>query len=261
VIVENRPGASGVIAVTAVKNAQPDGHFLMFGQFSNAILAPLVRQPRPYETPKDFAPVALIMSYPLALATHASVPVTSLSEFAAYAKANPGKLNVGTVGVGSWGHIAIELFVDRMGIDMVRVPYTGMTPAVQALVAGDIHVLLAENNVLAPHVEAGKVRALAHFGAKDSPRLPNVEPIGALLPELEQDFWFSVLAPAGTSPEVVRFLNREINAVMNEPAVKARAAAAYMRTYDTTPEVLAAMIANEWDRWGTVIREKNLELK
>lgn len=260
VVVENRTGAAGVTATLALKNAPPDGHTLLYGGMTNAILAPQIRNPLPYDSRTDAAPIALTIGYPMQIVVHPSVPAKTIDELVAYAKANPRKLNIGSNGYGAWTHVSMELFMERMGIDMVRVPYTGNAPAAQALLAGDIQVVVLDVNTVIQHIRSGAMRAIAQFGSEPAPGLEDV-PMLDSVPELKTDFWLGVFAPPGTPAPIVGVLNREINAFMTTPEMRKKATDLFMRVRTGTPEDLAKLVDHDWVTWGKVIRDNNIVVK
>jgi tripartite-type tricarboxylate transporter receptor subunit TctC len=261
VVVENRTGAAGVTASLHVKNQPPDGHTLLYGAMTTAIFAPQIRPQLPYDTRKDFTPVALTMSYVLLLVASPDMPFKNPTELIAYAKANPGKLNYGTNGFGAWTHIGMELFKARTGIEITHVPYTGNAPALQALLAGDIQLALVDINLAMEHAKAGKLRVVGQLGAERTPQFPDVPTFGETVPELATDFWLGIFGPPGMPPPLVQTLNRHINEFYQSPAMKQRADDIFMRVRTTTPEAFTQLVARDWELWGQVVRERGLIMK
>ena len=261
VLVENRTGAAGVAASLHVKSQPPDGHTLLYGAMTTAIFAPQIRPQLPYDTRTDLTPIAQTAGYVLLLVAAPEVPFRTAPEMVAYAKANPGKLNYGTNGFGAWTHIAMELFMDRTGINLVHVPYTGNAPVLQVVLAGDIQLGLVDINLARQHVADGKLRVVGQLGAERAPQFPETPTLGETVRELATDFWLGIFGPPGMAPELVRKLNRDVNAFMETPAMKQRAAEAFMRIETATPEAFAARVKRDWEFWGGVIRAKNLIMK
>ena len=261
VIVENRTGAAGITASLYVKNQPPDGHTLFYGTMTTAIFAPQIRPQLPYDTRKDFTPVALTMGYTLLLVANNQVSSKTPAELVAYAKANPGKLNYGTNGYGAWTHIAMELFQERTGAKLQHVPYTGHAPAIQALLAGDIQLAMVDINIAMQHIQEGKLHVVAQLGAKRTPQFPDVQTFGETVPELATDFWLGIFGPPGMSPALTHKINRDINTAMETPAMRERATQAYMQVQTETPEAFAQRVDRDWQLWGKVLRENNITMK
>ena len=211
-LVENKPGAASNIATEAVVNAPPDGYTLGSVTSANAINATVNKRTLGFDYLKQLAPVAGMSQGPSVMVVNPAVPATSVAEFIAYAKANPGKLNMGTPGVGSTGHLAGELFKATAGVDLVHIPYRGAAPAMTDLIGGQVQVMFDSMVTVLPHVQGGRVRALAVTSAARSPLLPDLPAIAETVPGYEAIIWFGVGVPRGTPPEVVAVLNREINA-------------------------------------------------
>ncbi|MCC7345829.1 MAG: tripartite tricarboxylate transporter substrate binding protein [Variibacter sp.] len=261
VIVENRTGAAGVTASLYVKGQPADGHTLLYGAMTTAIFAPQIRPQQPYDTRTDFTPVALTIGYTLLMVASPSVPFNDPSEMVAYAKANPGKLNYGTNGFGSWTHIAVELFLGRTGIKVVHVPYTGNAPAMQAVLAGDIQLAMVDFNLAMQHIQEGKLKVIGQLGAERAPEFPNVPTFGETVPELTTQFWLGVFGPPAMPKALTQRLNGDINEFMQSPAMKERAKQAYMTVMSESPEAFAQRVEKDWTFWGQVVREKGLMMQ
>ncbi len=261
IIVENRTGAAGVTASLYVKNQPPDGHTLLYGAMTTAIIAPQIRPQLPYDTRTDFTPVARTIAYQLMLVAAPSAPFNSPAELIAHAKANPGKLNYGTNGFGAWTHLGMELFIDRAGIQIVHVPYTGNAPALQAVLAGEIQLALIDINLAMPHVETGKLKVVRQLGGTRAKEFPNAPTLGETVPEVAEDFWLGVFGPPGMSAGLVQRINSDINAFMRSGEMQKRAEQMFMQVTTGTPEEFAQLVARDWTKWGQVIREKNLVAK
>jgi tripartite-type tricarboxylate transporter receptor subunit TctC len=258
VIVENRTGAAGITASLYLRNQPADGHTLLYGTMTTAVFAPQIRPQIPYDTRKDFTPVALTVGYTLLLVANESVPFNTLTEMVAYTKANPGKLNYGTNGFGAWTHIAMELFKQRTGANLVHVPFTGHAPAIQALLAGDIQLAMVDINIAMQHIQAGKLRVVGQLGAERTRYFPNAPTFGESVPELATPFWLGIFGPPAMPAPLVKRLNGDINAVMESPAMRQKLEDSFMQVQTETPDAFAGRVAKDWVTWGQVIRENNL---
>ena len=260
VVVDNKPGAGGSIAGRYLASRPADGYTLMYGSMSTIIIAPQLQQPLAYDSRKAFAPIALTQSGTTPMVVRAEVPVSSARELVEYAKRNPGKLNYGSQGIGSVGHLAMELFAGRTGISITHVPFNGTGAALVALLGGQVDTVLADILTSRPHVQSGKFRYVSQLAVQRSPALPNTPTLAEELsiPELAMDFWLGAFAPAGTPDPIVQRLNQEIAAVMNMPSVKERLEATTMVTPVISPEQFAKQVASQWEIWGKVIRDNNI---
>ena len=258
VVVENRPGGGQVTGVNYVAKAAPDGYTLMHGNLSGFVISPLLRNPSPY-TPKDFAPIALTVSGPSVLTVDPNLPVKTAAELIAYAKANPGKLNYGSHGAGSFTHVTTELFKSITGTDMVHIPFNGGGPLTLGFLTGQVQVVVFDPISVREHAQAGKARIIAQVGDQKSPLYPDVPLLSeAVDPALTADFWMGMAAPAGTPQAIIDKLNREINAVTATPTFKARGEAASMFSQNRTPKQFADKLDREWGVWGKVIRDNKM---
>jgi tripartite-type tricarboxylate transporter receptor subunit TctC len=252
VVVENRTGAGGNIAVEAVMNAPADGHTLLLVPTAAAINATLYEKLN-FNFLRDVAPVAGVTRVPNIMLVHPSVPAHSVAEFIAYAKAHPGKISMASAGVGSGPHLGGELFKMMAGVDMVHVPYRGGAPALTDLIAGQVQLLFV-NLAVSEHIRAGRVRALAVTSAMRSAALPDVPTVGEFLPSYEASAWFGLGAPKNTPAEIVDKLNKEINAGLADPKVQARLADMGGMTLAGSPADFRQLIADETEKWGKVIK-------
>jgi tripartite-type tricarboxylate transporter receptor subunit TctC len=190
------------------------------------------------------------------------VPVKTASELIAYAKANPGKLNLGSHGVGAFSHVAMELFMDAMGIQMQHIPYQGGGALLAGFRSGTVQVVLFDIVTVLPQVKAGKARVIAQVGEQRSPLFSHIPTVAeTVAPGLTPDFWLGVMAPAGTPQAIVARLNREINEVMNAPEVRVKVEEASMLVPLRSPEVFAEKLHKEWETWGKLIRAKNIRAR
>jgi tripartite-type tricarboxylate transporter receptor subunit TctC len=259
VVIENRPGGGQVTGVNAAAKAPPDGYTLMHGNLSGFIISPQLRNPPPYNTPRDFAPIALTLSGPNVLVVDPALPVHTAAELIAYAKANPGKLNYGSHGAGSYTHVSTELFKSITGTNMVHVPFNGGGPLTVGFLSGQVQVVIFDLVSIQEHVKAGKARVIAQIGDQRSPLYPDVPLLSENLDAaLASDFWIGMAAPAGTPQPIVERLNREINAIINTPAFKAKGEAVSMYPQNRTAKDFGDKLAYEWQRWGDVIRQNHL---
>jgi tripartite-type tricarboxylate transporter receptor subunit TctC len=251
-IVENRPGASGNLALEAVADSPPDGYTLAQLGVNNAINASLYIKPG-FEFLRDIAPVAGIMRVPLVMVVHKSFPATTVPEFIAYARANPGKINFGSGGVGTSIHVSGELFKLLTGIQMLHVPYRGGALAMNDLLGGQVQVMFDTMPESIGHIRAGTTRALAVTTAVRASVLPDVPTVGEFLPGYESSAWYGIGAPRGTSADIVATLNREINAALADAKIKARLADLGGTVITGSPADFGKVLADEVAKWAKVI--------
>jgi tripartite-type tricarboxylate transporter receptor subunit TctC len=252
-VIENRPGAGTNIAAEVVINSPPDGYTLFGTNLSNAINATLYEKLN-FNFMRDMLPVAGIATAPSMFAISASVPAKTVSEFIAYAKANPGRINMGSAGVGSTGHLAGELFKMMAGVNLVHVPYRGNALALTDLIAGQIEVLFPSLGSSIEYVKAGKLRALAVTGATRSDALPDLPPVAETLPGYQAASLYGIGAPRNTPAEVVEVLNKAVNAGLSDPKLNARLTDLGSEPLPGPPATFGKLIADETEKWGKVIR-------
>jgi tripartite-type tricarboxylate transporter receptor subunit TctC len=252
-VIDNRPGAGGNIATEAVVRAPADGYSLLLVTPPNAINATLYEKLN-FNFINDIAPIAGLTILPNVMVVHPSVPAKTVPEFIAYAKANPGKINMASVGNGTSAHLSGELFKMMSGIDMVHVPYRGAPPAMTDLLSGQVQVYFASTPVAIEHIKAGKLRALAVTAAARWEGLSDIPTVGNFLPGYEASVWFGVGAPKGTSVDIVDKLNREINACLADSKIKARLADLGGTIMPGTPADFGRFIADETEKWAKVIK-------
>jgi tripartite-type tricarboxylate transporter receptor subunit TctC len=252
-VVENRLGAGSNLATEAVVRAAPDGYTLLLVGSPNAINAALYDKLN-FDFIRDIAPVASFIRGALVMVVHPSVPAKTGPEFIAYAKANPGKLSYGSGGVGGITHITPELFKMMAGIDMVHVPYRGVAPALTDLLGGQVQVLFANPAQSIPYIKDGKLRALGITTATRSEALPDIPTVGEFVPGYEASSIFGFGAPKNTPAEIIEKLNKEINAGLADPKIKARLADLDGMVLVGSPADFARLIAEETDKRGRVIR-------
>jgi tripartite-type tricarboxylate transporter receptor subunit TctC len=252
-IIENRPGASGNVAAEAVVNALPDGYTLLAATSVNTVNATLFDRLN-FDFIRDIAPVASIHREPLVIEVNPSVPVTTVAEFITLAKANPGKINMASAGIGSANHIAGELFKMMTGVSLVHVPYRGAGPALVDLLGGQVQVLFATVSSSLEYVRAGKLRALAVTTTTRSEALPHIPTVSDFVPGYETSFWTGIGVPKNTPAEIVDKLNREINAALADPKMKARLAELGGAPIPMRPAEFGKFIADEIKKGAKVVK-------
>ena len=257
-VIENRPGAGTNVATEAVVNAAPDGYTILFVAPSAAINATLYEKLN-FNFIRDLAPIAGIMRIPNVMVVNPSVPARTVPEFIAYAKANPGKINVASPGVGTSVHLSAELFKMMTGVDMVHVAYKGSAPSLTDLLGGQVQVSFATMPASIEFIRAGKLRALAVTTATRSPALPEVPTVGEFVPGYEVSTWYGLCARMGTPAEVIDKINKEINAGLADPTLKARLADLGGVTIAGSPGDFGRLIADETEKWAKVIRAANIK--
>jgi len=253
-LVENRGGAAGVLATEAVARAAPDGYTLLFGTSGGLVINPLITKTKlPYDPIRDFSPVSLLYTAPMLATVVNSLPIHSIKDLIAYARANPGKLNYATAGIGAPNHVATELFKYMTGTDMVHVPFKGFGPGITDMMGGQVQVMLNPVTGLLPYVKSGKVRALGVSAKQRVSALPDVPTITESgVPGYEYELWYSIVAPAKTPVPVVNKLNADIQKILAEPDTAQKFTGGEPR--GSTPEGLARLIRDEFDRIGKVVK-------
>jgi tripartite-type tricarboxylate transporter receptor subunit TctC len=251
-ITENRPGAGGNIATDLVVNAPADGYTLLLSTVPNAVNATLYEN-LGFDFMRDTAPVAGIIRVAMVVLVHPSVPANTLPEFLSYVKANPGKVNMASAGIGSAPHMAGELFNFMAGVKMVHVPYRGQGPALADLLGGQVQVLFATTPGITDYIKSGRLRALGVTTASRVDVLPDVPPIGDVVAGYEASQWYGLCAPRKTPMEIVELLNREINAGLADPGVKARLADLGGEPLPGSPSAFGAFIGEETAKWAKVV--------
>jgi tripartite-type tricarboxylate transporter receptor subunit TctC len=253
IVVENKTGAGSNIAAQAVVSAAPDGYTLLVATGSNAVNATFYEN-LPFSFVRDIAPVSGLVSYPLVMIVNPSLPAATLGTFIAYARANPGKINMASYGTGTTGHLAGELFKVMTGIEMVHVPYRGEAPAMTDMIGGRVQMMLSTPPGSQEHIRAGKLRPLAVTSARRWDQLPDVPAVGELVPGYEATSWSGIAAPRGTPGEVVDRLNRDFNAVLTSPALKARLSELGTAPLILSPAAFGKLVADETEKWGKVVK-------
>jgi tripartite-type tricarboxylate transporter receptor subunit TctC len=253
IVIENKPGAGATIGADFVAKAAPDGYTLLWTTPGPQITNPYLMPKLPYDPNKDFTAIATAVTAVNVLVVTPSLPVKSVSELIAYAKANPGKLNFSSSGIGASSHLSGELFKKMAGIDIVHVPYRGSAPALQDLLAGNIQMAIDTVAVLLPHIQSGSLRALGVATIVRNPTLPDLPPIADTLPGFDGSSINYLNGPAGMAQPVVERLNREINAVLSDPEVAKRMEVAGFTPIVESQPALVARIAQEQEKWRRVI--------
>ncbi|HET7364400.1 MAG TPA: tripartite tricarboxylate transporter substrate binding protein [Burkholderiales bacterium] len=261
VVVDNRPGGALTIGIDAVAKSAPDGYTIGMGPVGALAITRHMVQKLPYDIERDLQPVALISTGYMLLAASPKAPFADVRELIAYAKAHPGQLSNASSSNGSPGHVSGELFKYMTGTDIVHVPYKGGAPAIADLIAGNVQLMFESTNSIAPHVRAGRVRALAVSGARRSHSLPEVPTmIEAGVPGYEVTAWSGVIGPAGLARPVLERLNAAVNAAINEPATRARLVQMGSEGGGGTPEEFAALIRRDSAKWADVVRRSGARI-
>jgi tripartite-type tricarboxylate transporter receptor subunit TctC len=258
IVIENRAGAGSNLAVEAAINAPPDGYTLLLVGATNAINATLYEKLN-FNFIRDVAPVAGIIRVPLIMEVHPSVPAKTVAEFIAYAKANPGKVNIGSGGIGTTLHVSGELFKMMTGVDMLHVPYRGAGPMITDLLGGQVQVGFDPMPSSIGYVKAGQLRPLAVTTATRSEALPDLPSVGDFVPGYEASTWYGVGVPKNTPADVIDKLNKEINAALADPNMKARLADLGGTALASSPADFGKFIADETEKWAKVIRAANIK--
>jgi tripartite-type tricarboxylate transporter receptor subunit TctC len=257
-VIENKVGAGGTIGTEAVVKAAPDGYTLLMVGTDNAINATLYERLN-YNFLRDIVPIASIVSLPQVMMVNPSISAKTVPEFIAYAKANPGKINMASGGSGTETHVYGELFKMMAGVNLVHVPYRGGAPALTDLLGGQVHVYFGAIASSIEYIKAGKLRALAVTTATRSAALPDIPAVGEFVPGYEASAWYGIGTPRNTPAEIVDKLNKEINAGLADPKMKARLADMGVTPLVLSPADFGKLIAEETEKWAKVIRAANIK--
>ncbi len=263
IVIENRGGgAGGSVGAKVVASAEPDGYTVLLTPGGALTTGPAVHPNIGYDPAKVFTPVAMIIETPLIIAVHEDLPVKSLAELVAYAKANPGKVSWGSQGFGVAPHLLLEMFKLEAGVNIVHVPYRGTAPMLSAIVAGEVQVVADPMTTSLPHIQSGKLRALAIAGTERSSKLPGVPTTKeAGYPKLNAPFWLGVVAPAGTPPDIVNKLNAAFRESMAPAETRARLATLGAEIKIGTPAEFGKMLAAELAQWTAVVKAANIKVE
>jgi tripartite-type tricarboxylate transporter receptor subunit TctC len=260
-VIFNSSGAGGAIGAGVAAHAKPDGYTLLLGQTAEMAILPNLMSNLQYDPVKDFAPIAQVTAYPYVIAVNKDLPVHSLQELIAYARAHPGDLNYGTPGIGSSAHLAVELFAHHVGIKLTHIPFRGSGPAIVAAISGVVQVIFGDAASTTPQVAAGQLRALAVTASQRSPKLPDVPTVAeAGVSGYEVAAWHGYFAPIGVKPEILEKLNHEINEILKDPAMRDRLTQDGIEAVGGTPDAFAAHLKDELSQWGKIAKEAGIKL-
>jgi tripartite-type tricarboxylate transporter receptor subunit TctC len=259
VIVENKPGAAGNIGADVVAKAKPDGYTLLVDLMNPHVSNPALYSNMPFRGIEDFTPIALLGYVTTTMVINPSLPVSSVAEFIAYAKAHPGQVAYASAGVGSSTHLNAAVFAQMAGIDMLHVPYKGGAPALQETIAGRTQVLFTAANITVQQAQAGKVKILATTRAKRSALLPDVPTVGETVPGYDESVWFGLFGPANLPPEITRALNTATNGIMNAPSQRKTMEDIGIDVVNATPEQFGAIMRKDAAHYTKLIHEMNIK--
>ncbi|CAN1529737.1 PBP2_Bug27 domain containing protein [Burkholderiaceae bacterium] len=260
VVIENKAGAGGVIGMQSVARAEPDGHTVFMGTMGNFSITPALVKDLPYNVAKDFAPVTQVASSGFMLYVNAALPIKTVTELIAYAKANPGKTNFSSSGNGGLPHMAAEMFASTAGIKMTHIPYKGSAPSVNDLIAGQVQLTFEAVAIGLPHVKSGKLRAVATTGLQRLDVLPDVPTVAETIAGFNVTNWFGMAVPAKTSSERIARLNQSVVKALQDPDVKKTLASLGVNPVGDSPTEFGAYIQSEFVRWQKVINDANIKL-
>jgi len=259
IIVENKAGASGVLAAREVARARPDGHSLLFINSGIVAVTPHVQKDAGYDGVKDFAPVAMVTSAPLFVIVPGTLPVTDLKSWIAWARKQPGPLPYASAGVGSFGHLTSEMFAKAAGLKMTHVPYRGQAPTTTAVMSGEVPLLITSmSSVMREGIASGRLKLLGVTSAQPNAQNPGVPTVASVLPGFAAETWFGFITTAGTPGEVVARLNKEINAILATKDIQDRMLGLGQEVKTMTPAQLGTLIADDSARWGQVVRDNQI---
>ncbi len=253
--VDNRAGAGGLIGADIVAKAAPDGYTLLLANVAGMVIVPNIQKSMPYDALKDFAPVSLIASAPLLVVVHPSLPATSIKQLIALGKAKPGQINYASNGVGTSTHLATEMFKTMTKTDFVHIPYKGLGGAITDLLSGQVQLMFSSAVAMMPHVQSGRLRAIAMTGARRSAAIPHIPTVAeAGVPDYESGSWYGISAPAGTPRAIIDLLNQEIVAAVRAPDITDKLVAEAVIPVGSSPAEFSTHIHKEFARIGQVIK-------
>jgi tripartite-type tricarboxylate transporter receptor subunit TctC len=263
VVVENKPGATQIIGGEYVAKAPPDGYTLIVSDAATFIMNPITHKNLPYDGLRAFTPITLLVRFPWVIAVHPSVPAKTFGEFVAYARAHPGSISYGSFGTGSSGHISVEYLKNRLGIDIVHVPYKGAGPAVTDLLSGQIQMMMVTPLLVEPHARAGKLRLIAAATPARIPRLPDLPTVAESgVPGYEAGTWFALAGPAGMPREVTHAIYNEVKKVLNDPAFRERYIdKQWFEVVANPPEEFTEFLKKDYERWENLIRLSHVKVE
>jgi tripartite-type tricarboxylate transporter receptor subunit TctC len=259
VVIENKPGAGGMLAASQVAKASPDGYSLFFGASAQLAVNQSIYSKMSYDAQKDFAPIILVGGVPNVLVANPSAPFKTLAELIQYARANPGALNYASPGSGSTAHLTAELFKTQSGIDIVHIPYKGAAGAVTDIIGGQVPLMFVSMPSVMEHVKTGKLIGLGVAGSVRSSALPDVPAFAETFPNFESTSWYGLVAPIQTPIGVITLLNNEINSMLSDPEVRKIFEDQGIRIYGGTPAQFSAHIKSEASKWAKVVQKANVK--
>ncbi len=262
IVVENRPGAGGVIGVEAVLRSPPDGYTILFGTGGSLALAPALNPKLPYDVFKDLAPVSLLVINPQILVVHPSLPVRNVQDLIKLAKSRPGLINYASVGPGSPNHMGVELLKSMTGINLVHIPYKGTSPAITDLISGQVSLMFNSMPSVLPHIANGRLRGIAVGSAKRSPAAPEIPTVAESgVKGFQYTTWYAFMAHAGVPKDIIAKINAETVKALNEPEMFKRFSSQGAEPAPTTPEELGKFMRREFEDWVKVIKAANIKLE
>jgi tripartite-type tricarboxylate transporter receptor subunit TctC len=260
VIIENKPGANAAIGAESVAKSDPDGYTLFFTTAGAVVINPHMRANLPYDPIKDFAPITLVVNTMEVLVVKSDTPMKSATDLVAFAKSRPDGIAMASTGVGSPPHLALELFKSSSGANVLHVPYRGAAPAVTDVVGGQVHAMFADLPVLMPQIKGGTLRPIGVGSKRRASVLPDVPTLDEQgIKDVYADNWYALFAPAKTPAPVIARLNAAVNAVLKDPETARKLIEAGADPAAGTPEQLAEFLKSELERWGKVVKEKNIK--
>ncbi|GAA5232284.1 tripartite tricarboxylate transporter substrate binding protein [Verticiella sediminum] len=261
VLIDNRPGAGGVIGTQAVARAEPDGYTVFMGTMGNFAITPSLMTNLTFSIEKDFDPVTLVASSGFVIYVNPKVPVNTVDELVAYARERPGQVHFSSSGNGGLPHMAAEMFNSAAGVEMVHVPYKGSSPSINDLVAGQVQLTFEAAAIGIPFVQAGRLRAIATTGEQRLAALPDVPTVNETLPGFVVTNWFGMAVPAGTPPAVIDRLQQEVHKAIYLPEVQATLQAQGVEPVADSPQAFASFLHEETERWAKVIKDADIKME